>query len=235
MGEQKNSRSGFTRAEVLVVLGCVCFLGMVWLRPSLAGSAARNDEAVCANNLRNIGRGFQEWWHEHEERIAWYIPPPSPAGTKSYVWHQNLWFQFFWVSNELRSPRYLADPADDWPNLRVATSWGTAPGGLLNSSHKNNAISYFLGLHATPLQPDSILAGDGNIQGSGLAGCSSGIQATDVRPQYAVWPESGHGSRGNLLFSDGRVEMTDTARLKIATSWRNDDASSVHVLKPRIP
>lgn len=233
MGERNNSQSGFTRTDLLVVIGCAAFLALMWIRPSLAGSAARNDEAVCANNLRLIGQAYLQWWHEHEERSAWLISPPSPIATKSYLWHANLWFQFFWVSNELGSPRFLADPADDWPNLRVATSWGTEPGGLLDPPSKNNAISYFLNLHATPLQPQALLSGDGNVRGGSVVGCSSGIQATETRPQNALWPESGrHGNRGNLLFSDGRVEMTDTTRLKEIVAYRN---WNIHVLKPRNP
>lgn len=243
MTERNTPRSGFTRADLLVLLGCVVFLGLVWLRPLSANSAARNDEAMCANNLRHIGQAFLLWWHEHEERPAWLIPPPSPSGTKSQPWHQNLWFQFFWISNELRSPRYLADPADDWPNLRMATSWGTEPGGLLNSAHKNNAVSYFLGLHATPLQPQAILSGDGNIRGGvGPASCSSGIPNTEVLPSNALWPENVHGNRGNVLFSDGRVEMTDTARLKEAVGWNPPPTPpgerfnwNAHFLKPRNP
>src|SRR5688572_15030827 len=187
MGEQKNSRSGFTRTDLLVVLGCACFLGLVWMRPSLAGSAARNDEAVCANNLRHIGRAFQQWWQDHDEHVAWWMPLGNPAATRSYPYHVSIWFQFFWVSNYLSSPRYLADPADDWPNLRVATSWGNQPGGLLTQPYKATAMSYFLGIHATPHQPQSILSGDGNIRAGGIVGCSSGIPSNDVRPQNALW------------------------------------------------
>src|SRR5688572_5889220 len=131
MGEQKNLRSGFTRAELLVLLGCVCFLGLVWLRPSLANSAARNDEAVRANTLRLIGQAFLQWSDEHGDVNAWWIDR-SQGGTKGIIpWSYEVWYHFFWVSNELRSPRFLVDPADDWFNMRVAANWGDQPGGLI--------------------------------------------------------------------------------------------------------
>jgi prepilin-type processing-associated H-X9-DG protein len=240
MGKEKNPRSGFTRADLLVLVGSICFLAVVWIGPSLAGSAARSDEAVCANNLRHIGQGFSQWAQDHEDSYAWWLPANSAAATKSTPWHASLWFQYFWVSNELHSPRYLADPADDFVHSRVATNWGDQPGGLVNPNWRNSAISYFLGLHGTPLQPHSILAGDGNVQGGSIVGCSTGINGTDMRRE-AMWPGTVHGDRGNLLFSDGRVEMTDTGRLREAVFWNPDYSPddlgnwNMHFLKPRLP
>lgn len=55
--QQPNSRAAFTRFELAVVLACVCLLGLVVL-PMLGRSRAAGSEAVCMNNLRNLGRAF---------------------------------------------------------------------------------------------------------------------------------------------------------------------------------
>lgn len=55
--QQPKSSHAFTRLELAVVLACVCLLGLIVL-PMLGRSRAAGSEAVCMNNLRNLGRAF---------------------------------------------------------------------------------------------------------------------------------------------------------------------------------
>src|SRR4051812_34385140 len=55
--QQPKFRHAFTRLELAVVLACVCLLGLIVL-PMLGRSRAAGSEAVCMNNLRNLGRAF---------------------------------------------------------------------------------------------------------------------------------------------------------------------------------
>jgi type II secretory pathway pseudopilin PulG len=50
-------RFAFTRLELIVVLACFCVLGLVAL-PMLGRSHNAGTEAVCMNNLRNLGRAM---------------------------------------------------------------------------------------------------------------------------------------------------------------------------------
>ena len=54
----------------------------------------------------------------------------------------------------------LVDPGDQRAFLRVASKWDNSPDGLVNPAYRNNAISYFLGIHANPLLPQTVIAGD---------------------------------------------------------------------------
>ncbi|MBN2506797.1 MAG: hypothetical protein JXQ71_08900 [Verrucomicrobia bacterium] len=109
----------------------------------------------------------------------------------------------------------LACPSD--PSVKEAFHWSVSPeGGFLNPAYRNNAVSYFLGLHAVPEHPQSILLGDRNLRTNGLGGCTSGITiaAQVYEPLHATgWLPAIHGLTGNLLLNDGQVRVTSSAEL----------------------
>src|SRR5690349_6816274 len=152
---------GFTRVEMLAAIVALGLLAMVAF-PVLASTSTRSDRVTCLNNLRIIGRALQSWGQEHGDRTPWTTPyceggtrvsnpnpcAESPPSILNAGLQNNLWFQFWWLTNELSSPKYLADPADT--KARPAQDWGNSPtSGFINGSFRNNAISYFIGLHAT--------------------------------------------------------------------------------------
>jgi hypothetical protein len=200
--------------------------------PLLASTSTRSDRVACLNNLRIVGRAFQAWGQDHGDRTPWNTPyceggtkvstPNScnePAPTILTVGLQNnLWFQLMWVSNELSSPNYLADPSDG--RVRAAQDWGTHPStGFLHANFRNIATSYFIGLHASSEFPESALSGDRNIQTFSGAGCSLGITpvasfaSIPSFPTTSLWQNGPHGWSGNVLRYDGAVEQTDSAGL----------------------
>jgi hypothetical protein len=219
----------FTRIELAALLAGLTLLGMVVL-PVLANTAPRSDRITCFNNLRQIGGAYNLWTTDREGRAPWFVP--NPSGNRNLPSFRNLFFQYSWLSNELGTPKILSDPADRRSFARVATSWGNQPqGGLLHPSYQNNAISYWLGLHAYLFQPQSLIAGDPNIRGTSSGSCSSGISpCTQITTGGGAWFDAVHGPYGNLAFMDGRVEQAGNRELRKAIDW-NDNWNN-HFLFP---
>ena len=67
------SKTGFTRKDVFVVLGCVVFLLMA-LGAIGSGGRRRAKEAVCLSNLRRMGSAFSMFAAENDGRFmaGWY-------------------------------------------------------------------------------------------------------------------------------------------------------------------
>jgi hypothetical protein len=197
--------------------------------PLLANNTARSDQAACINNLRLIGRAFHQWSMEHEGFMPWWLP--APTGTQSDPNKHNLWYQYAWLSKELATPRILKDPADTTPSGRTAVIWANDPrGGLANPAYQNNALSYWLGLHASVAQPLSVIAGDRNITTAGSITCAGILSARMLDPQSISWTDAVHGRFGSLVFSDGRVEQMGETRLREAISWNSN--WNTHILPP---
>jgi type II secretory pathway pseudopilin PulG len=78
----------FTRLELAVVLGCVSLLGLLVL-PMLGRSHSAAGEAVCMNNLRNLGRAFLVYSDQNKG----YVPEEGNlvstivATANAYAWY----------------------------------------------------------------------------------------------------------------------------------------------------
>jgi prepilin-type N-terminal cleavage/methylation domain-containing protein/prepilin-type processing-associated H-X9-DG protein len=73
-------RRAFTLIEILVVVAVVALLIAVLL-PALGRARTQAKTAVCANNLRQIATGFQEYLVKSRDRMpfASFMPSVSPA------------------------------------------------------------------------------------------------------------------------------------------------------------
>src|ERR1700704_3507328 len=108
----KKTDLAFTRIELLF-----CLLGAALLvLPAislLASNKSESQRVICFNNLRQIGRAFQQWANDHNEKFPWQVPPPpTDGGTMQHPLAQNTWWQFAAISNQLGSPEVLACPSD---------------------------------------------------------------------------------------------------------------------------
>src|SRR5688572_8244149 len=210
----------FTRVELLAVMGAASLLGLLALSVC-ASNKDVSDRAVCANNLRHIGRAFNLWASDHRgenpvslsvadgglRNPSGYLSVPG-GGTWPAQFAQNLWFHYYWIHRELQTPTVLVCPSDPKPNR--ATSFSTSPeGGFLNPAFQTSALSYFLGLHPRGDLAHAILSGDRHIITSSTGGCSTGYQASNLGPvpySPSGWTNGPHYRVGNLLLNDGRVE-----------------------------
>jgi hypothetical protein len=246
------SQSGFTRVEMSVILATLALLALIVL-PALANNRERTQRVLCVNNLRLAGQAFHQWGTEHSGRLPWRTPwweggstwPAGtvvPSGQVPPGWlisgiYNNLWFQWYWLSNELHTPRILACPSD--AQARVATKWDSDPGaGFLHANFRNRAVSYLLGLDVFPQDRDGLIAGDRNVRFDITAtSCSSGIapvQGLSFNPGNFGIGSGLHVEAGNYLFIDGRVEELSSQGFvrRLKAIYGGQDNGSAHYLTP---
>jgi type II secretory pathway pseudopilin PulG len=228
----------FTRVELLCVVGCIGIIGMLAL-PLGAHQrrlSSRTEELLCQANLREIGRAYQLWASDHDD-LNPFLVETNQGGIKGIPVANNLWYQFAWISNQVRTPKIFVCPADT-NTTRVANDFSSNPnGGFLHPNYRNNAISYFLAFHTFPENPRAILAGDRNIAVTSSSGCSYAGLTTVLALQYSFspvpWDESIHGVQGNLLFNDTSAEMYSINGLNRLLASPVVDSQRIHFLKPR--
>ena len=251
---RKEVTSGYTRVDLLFAIATVALLGTVGL--SVPGSSAvRSDSAVCANNLRQIGRAFQMWATDHGGQNPWWVhwtdggsfvtstgaqPPggllnvpglgPVPASLRN-----NTWFQFGFVSPELQTPAILLCPTDR-SKVRAKTFSNNPADGFYALSFQNRAHSYLIGTHAVAQVPSSMLSGDRSLKESFINGsCSANVGSVfgiSTSPFSYGWTSDLHPDGGNLLANDGRVEFLSAPGQAAFFAPAPDENGAIHFLKP---
>jgi len=224
--------------EVVAIIASLS-LTLVLVIPALAHDQARSSRIACANNLRQIGMGFQIWGNEHNDTLPQEVALAN-GGTMQHSLAPNVWFHFAWISNEVFSPRIYFCPSDSGePALAFSGSPGS---GYLNPNFANRATSYFLGYTASSLlnSPDAVIAGDRNVSTAGLqqfGGCSRFNSALSIptppRAGIAEWTTGLHGAAGNVLSYDGKVQQLDSGGLRRALDLPQTDNATRHIITPR--
>lgn len=200
-----NRRRAFTRLEAISVLAAIALLSAAVL-PVLANDSVRNQRAVCINNLARIGQALTSWAADHEERYPWQLPL-SAGGTGGF--HSSAgfaWYHFVALSNELQTPAVMVCPADS----KTRATGFDSPNFF--TTQGNNYCSYLL-VDAAVSEGRRVLSGDRNIT----------LDVNLPSPRVVAppgtdlsWDLRIHVGRGQLLFNDGTVEDTDTARMRSA-------------------
>jgi hypothetical protein len=224
----------FTRLELLAVLAALAFLATVVL-PALANTRPRSNRVICANNLRQIGIGFQLWGNEHNDTLPQEVPV-SQGGTMQHALAPNVWLHLAWISNEVANPKIFLCPSD---TARPAFDFSVNPGGYLHPNARNAATSYFLGYTGASFvnDPDATIAGDRNVSTAGVSGCSRFNTALSI-PNHSpatigAWITGLHGVVGNVLTWSGQVKQLDSDGLHRALDFPNNDNGAKHVITPR--
>jgi hypothetical protein len=225
----------FTRAELLAVLAALTFLAAV-VFPALANTHPRSARVVCANNLRQIGMGFQLWGNDHNDTLPQEVPV-SQGGTMQHPLAPNVWLHFAWISNEIASPKIFLCPSDSG---RLAFDFtGNPAGGYLHPNFANVATSYFLGYTGASFvnDPDATIAGDRNVSTAGVSGCSRFNTALSI-PSHSpasigAWTTGLHNGLGNVLTWNGQVKQLDSDGLHRVLDPPSDDNGAKHIILPR--
>ncbi len=189
--------AGFTLVELLVVLAIISLLAALLL-PGLVQGKKAAKRIVCINNLRQIGISFQMFAHDHNTRFPMEVPV-ADGGSLDFV------------QNDLRPGSQFFDA---YHSFKTLASAGAAPAEFIcptddrrpaasMASLANPNVSFFIGVSARYFQPNSVLAGDRNIE---WPDATNATRQTVSGGQVLRWTRELHYFQGDILFADGRVE-----------------------------
>jgi prepilin-type N-terminal cleavage/methylation domain-containing protein len=211
-------RTAMTFIELMVVIAVIAVVALI-LFPGLYRPRHRipSRRISCLNNLKEIGTAYRLWAGDNGD----LVPPQqsvSQGGWKDFLTNanqgSNCWMNYTIMQNDLgQSAKLVLCPADE---RKAASSF--------TNNFDNTHVSYFVGVTANDLYPQSIMGGDRNL-GPG----------TKPDPDYGYSPKSGKGNdvaipisgpvcwslkmhsagntagTGNILLGDGSGEQMSSA------------------------
>ena len=208
MRRPNDPNRAFTLIELLCVIAIISILAALLL-PALSRGRAKAQRIACVSQLRQIGVGFHGFAQDHGGKFPMQVTT-NAGGTRSNragtVALESLADrQFQALASELVNPRILLCPTD------------TRSPALSFAALKTENLSYFVALTADPTKPNSLLAGDRNITNDWVPPTT----LYQFSPSHVLrWTHELHRFRGNLLFSDGHVELANHPGLQTANKFQ---------------
>ena len=167
-----NRRTAFTLVEVIVMIVIIALLALFYLPTVTTHSHVPARRINCMNNLKQIGTAYRLWANDNGD--VW----PSQQTVASHGWADYLTNAnlgpMCWTNYAI-----MADDLGQEPRLVLCSSDERQAASSFTNQFNNLNVSYFVGVSANDLYPQSIAAGDRNL-GSGLI--SPTISATPQRP-----------------------------------------------------
>ena len=186
-----------TRIEVLVIVAVLTVMAVVVLI-GIPQAKRKSQRIDCAENLKRIGLNFRLWSTTQSDYYPMAVST-NKSGTLEVS--GDVWRNFLALSNEIGTTKHLVCPADK--ERVAATSWSTL---------RNANISYFIGLEALEMEPQSLLSGDSNLE---VDGKPAGSGILNLRTNSVVgWTEARHNRNGNVVLGDGSVQQLTSKRLR---------------------
>jgi type II secretory pathway pseudopilin PulG len=215
--------SAFTRIELLVVVVVLLVLLTLatLLLPGLARAKAKATRISCINNQKEIGTAYRLWANDNGD----LVPPQqiqSKGGWKDLLARTNLgpicFTNYAIMHREFgESPKLVICPSDE----RQAASDFT-------NHFSNLSVSYFVGVSANDVYPQSIFGGDRNLgPGSVPAndygyspsnGMGNDVAVPIVGPtcwSLKMHSDGNTAGAGNILLGDGSAQQVSSASFRM--------------------
>ena len=203
-------KEAFTLIEILVVIAIIAFLAALLL-PSLSMAREKSKQAVCLNNLRQIGFAFSLYCDDYDE----YFPCAEDQPNSIWLWMGRGWRQFL-------APYLNKNASGANPGVFYCLSDRTAP-----QKYDSTSYAYSMAFYHSPEQIDNLYSTAADTYppatpqpsvGQKLSQVSfpdkkilAGEWLTNHTPETIVSWWDWQGSR-NYLFCDGHAEYLQATR-----------------------